>query len=202
MAGTGDRGEVAEVGEVADAPGALRADRVELGLQAEGALGDELLVGGQARRGDHEIRLDRPLLRVRHEPVPAQRQMRGEMEAGPAAQGAVEVERRGVVLGLLEVAPPAVLQPQVRAHRGAVVDVDGHRRGGVLAQHRHRRQGAGPGGACALAPHGCDVLRGVHRCAERREDGMEGVVGDILEDAVPAPVPGADTEVAGEISQR
>src|SRR5699024_11494227 len=63
-------------------------------------------------------------------------------------------------------------------------------------------RGGGAGGALTLAPHRDDVLVGGHRSTERREDRVEGVVGDILQRAVPPPVPGADAEVAGEISQR
>ena len=202
VADAGDRGEVAHVGEIADAPRPLGADRVQLRLDAEGAPGRVLLVDGEPCRGDHEVRLGGTGGRLGDQAVPAQRQPLRQQEAGATAQRAVEVVGRGVVLALDEVDPAALLEQDVHGDGGAVVDVHGDARGPVLPHHRHRREGALPRGALAAGADGGDVLVGGERGAERGEDRVQGGVRDILLGAVPPPVPGADTEVVGESSQR
>ena len=124
-----------------------------------------------------------------------------EVEAGTAAQRPVEVEGRRVVLGLLQIAPIAVLETQMHLHGGTVIDMDGNGRGAVLSQHGHRRERAGPWLTLAGGADSGDVLLGAHFRAERAEDRVQGGVGDILLGAVPPPILGADAEVAGEISQ-
>ena len=94
MAGAADRGEIAHVGEVADAPGALRAHRVQLGLDPECAPGGVLGVDGQPGGRDHEVRFDRALRGLGDQSMPAQRQSERHVEACAAPQRPVELEGR------------------------------------------------------------------------------------------------------------
>ena len=145
VAGAGPHREVGQIGEIADAPGVLGADAVELGGQAPGAAGAQPRRQAQPRRRDDQRRAGLVSARAEVHPVVAQRQVGGQYERGLADQPAVEVERGSEVVGLTQPgADRAVLEPDPHVRRIAVGDVDPERGLGAGARDDRRRQRARP----------------------------------------------------------
>jgi len=193
---TRERGEFAQVGQVAEAPRAVRPDRVELGHEAPAATGRQVLVRSRQRlRGDRERRVHRAGLEFRDDLVPADRQVRGKEEGRPAHEGAVDRPRRDPDVELGEVPAPTALERYPRGHGGAVRHVD--RKVGLVAgaDHRARREHVAPGRVLEVRERGTDRLRGGGVDAEGSEDRDHGLPGH--DPVVPLEVPEVEGHSVG-----
>ncbi len=200
--GGGPDREILQVVQVADAPGLLRADAVELRRPPPGAASTHPGREAEPGRGDDQ----------RHRPdlvpgsglqrVIAQGQVSGDLEGGLAHPLAVDLPGRGPVLQLPQVSaalPGLQLQPDL--DRVTVGHVHPDRGGPLLPQGQEARQHLGPRPAPLLLQRGHRRLRGGTVDPERGQHRDDRVPRhrDVL--ALPVPVLGGDAERLGQFVQ-
>ena len=128
MPGAGPHGEVGEVREIAEAPGSFGPHAVELSGQPPCPPGAHPGRQAQPGRCDDQCGVEFPITRSQVHPVITEREVGGQYERGLADKGAVEVGRRGEVVGLADAgADGAVFQTHPDFRRIAVVDMNPER---------------------------------------------------------------------------
>ena len=185
-AASGDGGEVAQVGEVAEAPRGTRAHRVQLRHEPPPAVAAAPRGRiGQAIRGDDEgdgcrtvglRRTERALLGTQG--VPAQRKVGGHGHLDAPAQDAVDEPRRRTLLRNGQLTRPSVFELDGQRDVVTVVDVHPQHADPGAGDHRRRQQ---------VAPHALllrdegradrGIRRGVdaHRRQHRPQSGCGNV---------------------------
>ena len=195
--------QVGEVGQIADSPGVLGADAVELGGQAPGAAaaepGRHIQLGGR----DDDRRADVGGTDLHVQVVVADRHIRGQLEGGLADRAAVEVERRPVVLQLPQTgAHAAVLQAHPQPDRITVGDVHPERCRHAVAPDDRRRQRPRPVLPVVSGQGGGPVLLGGGGHTQRLEDGDQRGRAGADPPAGPVLVVRRHPVTLGEVDQR
>ena len=180
--GTRPHRKVAEIDQIADAPGVRRGHAVELGGQTPCPPTAHPGRQPQPRRRDDQRRVGFDGTGVQIHPVVAQWKIARQDERGLADQSVAEAKRRGEVVDLAQsAAGGAVLHPDPHVRRVTVGDVYPERRLGTGPGDDRRRQRPRPvapilvGKRCRTVVFGIgtDAQRGQYRHHRRILDGFQ-----------------------------
>ena len=195
--------QIGQISEIANAPGSLGPDAVELGGQAPAAAAPQLLRQPQPVRRHDNRGAGLKVAGTQVEAVVAERQVTRQHEARLADPAPVEVERRREVVDLTHAAAGAAVL-ELQPHFGwiTVGDVHPEPRRRARAPHNRRRQPTCPitskmcgQGRVALLFVACGNAEGGEH---RDQRGLR----DEHVPAGPVRVPGGDAEALGEVDQR
>ena len=195
--------EVGEIGEIADAPGPLGLHAVELGGQTPPAPGAHPGRHPEEGRGDDQRHVRGVLAGSQVQAVVAEWQVGRQDEGRLAHQIAVQIERRGEVLALADVAAlGSVRQPDPDVRGSTVRDMRPERALTAGGGHHGRWQRLGPVPAILFQMCCGTVLFGVGLDAERGQHRDDRRVVDGDEVADPVVVGGRDPHPLGQGAQR